>query len=81
MRDKKPLPKLHAAEQIVVDYATELFHTNRVSAATFKAALDHFGPQLLTELTTMMGYYSMLALNVNAFEVDVPEGGEAPLVV
>jgi hypothetical protein len=29
----------------------------------------------------MMGYYSMLALNVNAFEVDVPEGGEAPLVV
>ena len=81
LRDKKPLPKLHGAEQIVVGYATELFHTNRVSAATFKAALDHFGPQLLTELTTMMGYYSMLALNVNAFEVDVPEGGEAPLVV
>jgi hypothetical protein len=29
----------------------------------------------------MMGYYSMLALNVNAFEVDVPTGGEALLVV
>jgi hypothetical protein len=28
-----------------------------------------------------MGYYCMLALNVNAFEVDVPTGGEAPLVV
>ena len=39
------------------------------------------GAMLLTELTTMMGYYSMLALNVNAFEVDRPEGGEAPLVV
>jgi len=35
----------------------------------------------LTELTTMMGYYSMLALNVNAFDVDVPTGGEAPLVI
>ena len=81
LRDKKPLPKLSGAEQIVVDYSTELFATNRVSAATFKAALDHFGAQLLTELTTMMGYYSMLALNVNAFEVDVPTGGEAPLVV
>ena len=81
LRDKKPLPKLQDAEQIVVDYATELFGTNRVSEGTFKAALDHFGPQLLTELTTMMGYYSMLALNVNAFDVDVPTGGEAPLVV
>ena len=81
LREKKSLPKLAGAEQIVVDYATELFGTNRVSAATFKSALEHFGAQLLTELTTMMGYYSMLALNVNAFEVDVPPGGEAPLVV
>ena len=81
LRDKKPLPKLPADEQIVVDYATELFTTNRVSQGTFQAALDHFGAQLLTELTTMMGYYSLLALNVNAFEVDRPEGGEAPLVV
>jgi hypothetical protein len=29
----------------------------------------------------MMGYYSLLALNVNAFEVGVPTGGEQPLVV
>jgi 4-carboxymuconolactone decarboxylase len=81
LRDKKPVPKLSGAEQIVVDYATELLGSNRVSDATFKAALDHFGAQLLTELTTMMGYYCMLAFNVNAFEVDVPTGGEAPLVV
>ena len=81
LRDKKPLPKLQGAEQIVVDYATELFGTNRVSDATFKTAIDHFCALLLTELTTMMGYYSMLALNVNAFEVDVPTGGEAPLLV
>ena len=81
LRDKKPLPKLPHDEQIVVDYATELFDTNRVSDATFKAVMDHFGSQLLTELTTMMGYYALLALNVNDFEVDVPTGGEAPLVV
>ena len=81
LRDKKPLPKLEGAEQIVVDYATELFDTNRVSDATFKTAIDHFGALLLTELTTMMGYYSMLALNVNAFDVDVPTGGEEPLLV
>ena len=81
LRDKKPLPKLPDDEQIVVDYATELFTTNRVSPSTFQAVLDHFGAQLLTELTTMMGYYSLLALNVNAFEVGAPTGGEKPLVV
>ncbi len=81
LRDKIPLPRLPHDEQIVVDYATELFTTNRVSQGTFQAALDHFGAQLLTELTTMMGYYSLLALNANAFEVHVPEGGEKPFVV
>jgi AhpD family alkylhydroperoxidase len=40
LRDKKPLPKLGGAEQIVVDYVTELFGTNRVSEATFKARLS-----------------------------------------
>ena len=65
----------------MVNYATELFGTNRGSDSTFKAAIDHFGAQLLTELTTMMGYYSMLALNVNAIDVDVPTGGEPPMVV
>ncbi len=81
LRDKMPLPQLPDDEQIVVDYATELFTTNRVSQRMFQAALEHFGAQLLTELTTMMEYYSLLALNVNAFEVNVPEGGEKPLVV
>ena len=81
LRDKKRLPKLTGDQQIVVDYATELFATNRVSPVMFQAAIDHFGAQLLTELTTIMGYYSLLALNVNAFEVDVPEGGEKPRVV
>jgi 4-carboxymuconolactone decarboxylase len=81
LRDKMPLPKLPDDEQIVVDYATELFTTNRVSQRTFQAALDHFGAQLLTELTTMMGYYSLLALNANAFDVDVPDSGEKPLVI
>ena len=72
LRDKKPLPPLPADEAVVVNYGTELFRTHQVSQATFQAALDHFGAQGLTELTTLMGYYTLLAFNANAFEIDLP---------
>ena len=80
IRDKKPLPDLPADEDTVVKYATESFTSHRVSQATFDAALQLFGAQRLTELTTMMGYYTLLAYNVNAFEVEPPTDGDEPLL-
>ena len=81
LRDGHPLPPLPAAEQVVVDYATELFNNHRVGADTFRAALEQFGARGLTELTTLLGYYSLLALNANAFEIDVPDSAEAKLPI
>jgi 4-carboxymuconolactone decarboxylase len=78
LRDNRSLPALPAAEQIVVNYVQELFQTHQASPATFQAALDQFGPLGLTELTTLMGYYSLLAFNANSFEIDVPSGGTEP---
>ncbi len=81
LRDGKPLPQLPADEQTVVNYATELFRNHRVSEATFQAAIDQFGALGLTELTTLMGYYSLLAFNANSFEIDVPDGAEPKLPI
>ena len=81
LRDGQPLPPLPIDDQIVVNYATELFANHRVSAETFQAALRQFGAQGLTELTTLLGYYSLLALNANAFEIDIPDGAEPKLPV
>ena len=64
----------------MVKYATESFTNHKVSQATFDAALELFGAQRLTELTTMMGYYTLLAYNVNAFEVEPPMDGDEPLL-
>jgi 4-carboxymuconolactone decarboxylase len=66
----------------VVNYGREFFRTHRVSQATFDAALAQFGVRGLIELTNLMGYYALLAFNVNAFGVDLPvESSEAPLPV
>ena len=81
LRDKQPLPALPDDEQSVVNYALELFKHHKVSAATFQAALDQFGALGLSELTTLMGSYSLLAFNANAFEIDVPDGAEAKLPI
>ena len=72
LRDKKPLPEMTPQVAAVVNYGQEYFRTHRVSHATFDAALAQFGARGLTELTTLMGYYAMLAFNVNAFEVNLP---------
>jgi len=73
LRDNRPLPEMPVDEAAVVHYGMEFFETHKVSPATFQAALDQFGAQGLTELTTLMGYYALLAFNANAFEIDLPE--------
>ena len=82
LRDKNPLTGLSPQESAVLAYGRELFRTRRVSQGTFDAALGHFGARGLTELTTLIGYYTLLAFNINAFEVGLPEERtETPLPV
>ena len=82
LRDRKSLNGLSPDESAVVDYGREFFRTHRVSQSAFDAALTQFGVRGLTELTTLMGYYSMLAFNINAFEVGLPAATtETPLPV
>lgn len=72
LRDKTDLPQVADDENAVVNYGREFFRTNQVSEATFQAALQQFGTQTLIELTTLMGYYALLAFNANAFTIDLP---------
>lgn len=75
LRDKRPLTGISPQESAVVAYGQEYFRTRRVSQAAFDTALKEFGVRGLAELTSLMGYYALLAFNINAFEM-LPEGGE-----
>lgn len=82
LRDKRDLPEMASDEANVVNYGREFFRTHRVSDATFQSASQQFGVQGLAELTTLMGYYALLAFNANAFAVDLPaERTEAVLPI
>ena len=78
IRDRQPLPDMPPDEAALVACATEMFSNHRLTGETFQRAMEQFGPRWLTELMTMMGYYTMLAYNANSGEIDLPEGGPEP---
>lgn len=63
-------------ERVVVGTCRELLTTARLSDETYRAALDLLGAAGIVELVTLVGYYTLVALNLNAFEVGLPPGAE-----
>lgn len=68
------------AERSIYDFVTEYFATNRVSDATYTAAITHFGEQGVVDLIGVVGYYGLVSMTLNVFEVAVPDGETQPFV-
>ena len=60
----------------IVEFTRELIHKHRVDDATFKALRARLGDDGLIQLTGVIGYYSMLAMTVNACELEAAPGAE-----
>jgi 4-carboxymuconolactone decarboxylase len=74
---KAALDGLPENEQRLLRYVRELVRTHRVSDETFAAMHKELGDRGIAELTASIGYYSLLACVLNAFEVAPPEGASA----
>ena len=61
-------------ERLVYDITLELNTTRTLSAATFKRGMEMFDEQRMVELVSAIGFYAMVAMTLNAFDVTVPEG-------
>lgn len=61
-------------DALVVRFASELNQFNSVSDATYAQALQRFGERTVVELTALVGYYTMVAMTLNAHEIPLPEG-------
>ena len=80
LRDRQELTGLAPDEAAVVNFGQEYFRTHRVTSASFDAAIDQFGVRGVAELTTLFGYYAMLAININAFEANMPDEMTEPVL-
>jgi 4-carboxymuconolactone decarboxylase len=80
VKHRRDASELEPHEAEIVTYVRQLFRDNRVDQATFDSLLNRYGQQWLIEMTTVVGYYGMLAGVVNAFEVDAaPDGDVLPV--
>jgi 4-carboxymuconolactone decarboxylase len=60
----------------VVDFTRTLMRKHRIDDATAKALRGRFGDDGFIQLTGAIGYYSMLAMTVNACELEVAPNAE-----
>jgi 4-carboxymuconolactone decarboxylase len=63
-------------EEVAIDVAEQLLTGCQVDDATFAAAHRHFGEQGTIELVTFVGYYTTLAMILNAARLPAPAGTE-----
>jgi len=60
----------------IIEFTWQLMRKHRVDDATFKAIQSRFGDDQLIQLTGAIGYYCLLAMTVNACELEAAPGAE-----
>lgn len=75
IRDGRRPAGLSDDEAIVYDFSTELHRNKRVSDTTFARAEARFGKPAVVDLIGINGYYTLLAMQLNAARYEGPSGG------
>ena len=70
-------PFAHPDESIVHAFAVELLTHHAVSQPTFNAARERFGDEGVVDLIGILGYYTLIAMTIAAFEIPAPAGSPA----
>jgi 4-carboxymuconolactone decarboxylase len=70
---------VHDDERVVYDFASALYRSHAVDDATYARAVASFGEKGVVELVGIMGYYSLISMTLNVFEVPVPADAPMPL--
>jgi 4-carboxymuconolactone decarboxylase len=77
--DRRRPSSLQDEERIIFDFCDELLRTQSVSDATYGHAVQAFAEQGVIDLTSVVGYYSLLAMVMNVARTPLPAGADPPL--
>jgi 4-carboxymuconolactone decarboxylase len=78
IRERRRPPMLQSDEAIVYDLVSELLETKTVSASTYHKSFAALGEETLIEAVTAVGFYAMVCMTLNTFDVPIPDG--APML-
>ena len=63
-------------EEIVYDFSIELHRNKRASDTIFQRAEKRFGKQGIVDMTGISGYYTLLAMELNMAQYELPKDGK-----
>jgi 4-carboxymuconolactone decarboxylase len=78
IRDRRVPVFADDAQRLVYEVVNELQQTRTLGDASYQRAVAALGEELLIELITTVGFYTVAAMMINAFAAPVP-GGARPL--
>ncbi|MBT4355867.1 MAG: carboxymuconolactone decarboxylase family protein [Rhodospirillaceae bacterium] len=61
-------------EKIIYEFATQLHNDHRIADVTYAAAVREFGEVGAVDLVGILGYYTLISMTLNTFNVPLPEG-------
>lgn len=67
-----------AADAAVYEYTRQLLQQGVVGEGAYQSVLGIFGEAGTVELTAIVGYYSMVAMTLNAHHIPLPDEGAVP---
>lgn len=62
------------AEREIWRFCTELYANRRISEAAYAAVVARHGEKATVDLAGLLGHYNLIALTLNIFEVETPDG-------
>jgi 4-carboxymuconolactone decarboxylase len=76
VRTAGPVEPDDPAERAAAVAVTQLLERGDVDDAVWASAVGHLGEAGAVELTTLVGYYSLLAMQMRVLRVPLPDGAE-----
>ena len=71
-------PDFSGNEQIAYTIASQMLNQHSILDDTYKHGLEVFGETAMIELVATVGYYCLISLTLNAFEIPLEEGMTDP---
>ncbi len=66
--------------QLVYEFSESLHENHQVPKLLYDKAIEMLGETGVVELVGVLGYYSLVSMTLNTFEVELPEGETCDLV-
>jgi 4-carboxymuconolactone decarboxylase len=78
LRARRQPKRMTREERAIYDFVVELHRTRRVSEPTYRKVQALFGDAGTVEFTGILGYYTLVAMSLNVFNIPLPAGETLP---